>query len=156
MAQSVTAAWDALLAACGTLYTAQGTLVSAGDPGNYSPDLIVAVMGVTAPVTRPTMGTGRSRDERVTIQVLFSAYVHGGIEAQQPANQAAWAASDQLITYLRTSPNEKLGGTCYDSHVSRRVMTPEIAWESIDGLPAPVASGRVATVDASVEVWIRT
>jgi hypothetical protein len=35
-------------------------------------------------------------------------------------------------------------------------MTPEIAWESIDGLPAPVASGRVATVDTSVEVWIRT
>lgn len=157
MAQSVPATWDALFAALDGLFAGQqGVLVSPGDPGNYEPDLIIAVMGVTAPMKHPTSGPARSNDERVTIQVLVSAYVAGGPEVQQLANQNAWSASEQIRNYFRTSPNETLGGACYNAFVSNRVLTPEIAWEQVDDLPTPVPAGRVATVDVSVEAWIRT
>jgi hypothetical protein len=159
MAQSITGTWDALYAATQNLFPASAnnsTLVSPGDPGDYQPDIIIAVMGIRAPVTQPTMGTNRSRDERIEIDVVVSAYVHGGPEAQQPANQAAWAASDTIVAYFRTSPNEKLGGACYNSFVSNRVLTPAIAWEHVDGFDDPVPSGRTADVAVTVTAWIRT
>jgi hypothetical protein len=157
MAQSVTGTWDALYAAVTTMFAGQqGVLVSAGDPGNYQPDLIIAVMDVDAPITHPTAAPTRPQDERITIQVLISAFVGGGPEAQQIANQTAWAASDTIKNYFRTSPNEKLGGACYNSFVAHRKLTPEIAYETPDGMNTPVPVGRTATIDVTVAAWIRT
>jgi len=159
MAQSVTGSWDALYAVCVQLYTGSGqqsVLVSAGDPGVYEPDLIVAVMGVEAPITKPVMATTRPDDERITIHVLFSAFVAGGMEAQQPANQLAWAASDQLKAYFKVNGNEKLSGACYNAKLTNRTMTPQIVWADEDGIEDPSPIGRVALVDVSVEIWIRS
>lgn len=156
MAQSVSGAWDALYAALQGLFPASsGWFVSAGDPGDYQPDMIVAMMGVRCPITQPTLSTNRSRDKRIEIDVVFSVYVAGGTEAQQPANQAAWAAVDALETYLRTSPNEKLGGACYNAFVSAMPLEVDIAWEAIDGVANLVPAGRTATVDVNVEIWVR-
>jgi hypothetical protein len=158
MPQSVSGTWDALLTAIQGLFPASAnnsTLVSPGDPGDYQPDLIIALMGVKGPITQTTMGTNRSRDKRINIEVVISKYVHGGPEAQQPANQAAWAAADIIEAYFRTSPNEKLGGACYNSYVEVTDMTPAISWEAVDGLPDPVPSGRTAEIAMTVTAWIR-
>lgn len=154
--QSVSGAWNALYAALGGLFGQRpGTLVSPGDPGDYVPDLIVSVMGIAAPINRPTMGTNRSRDKGITITVLVSAYVPGGPEAQAPAIAVAQDAADEIEAYFRVKPNETLGGACYDAFVSNTQLDPSIAWEDVDGDQNPVPAGRVATVDASVEIWIR-
>lgn len=155
MAQSVSGSWDALLAALRGMFTGPGQLVCAGLPGPYQPDLIVSMMGVRGPITQPTMGTNRSRDKRISIDVVISSYVAGGEEAQQPANQAAWAAADLIEAHFRTSPNEKLGGACYNAFAEVEDMEPSIAWEGEPGLEDPVPAGRVCTITMQVAVWIR-
>jgi hypothetical protein len=158
MPQSVSGTWDALYAAIQGLFPASAnnsTLVTPGPPGDYQPDLIIAVMGVKGPITQPTLGTNRSRDKHINIEVAISAYVHGGPEAQQPANDAAWAAADLIEAYFRTSPNEKFGGACYNSFVEVTDMEPAIAWEAVDGLSDPVPAGRTADITMTVTAWIR-
>ena len=156
MTQSVTGTRAALFAVCQTLYTGQNTLVSWGPPGEFQPDLIVAVMGARVPITRPTMGTGRSREQSCEITVVFSQYVHGGPEASQPAETAAWAAADQLEAYFRTKPNEELGGACRDAWVSAKdIADPEIAWEPTGDGTSSAAVGRVATVTVTVTAAVR-
>jgi hypothetical protein len=157
MAQSVSGSWAALYDALTGVFAGQdGTLVSPGDPGNYEPDLIIAVMGIDlAPITMPTMGTNRSRDKRYTQHVLVSAYVAGGPEAQAPAVANAVAAAELIEAYFRVSPNEKLGGACYNAFVSAMPLEVDIAWEAIDGVANLVPAGRTATVDVNVEIWVR-
>lgn len=154
MAQSVTGSWDALLAALQTLFP-DPAVVTSGDPGEYTADLIVTLLELRAPVTRPTSGTGRSRDKTVEIDVLFSQYVAGGDEAQQPANQGAWAAADQLEAYLRVQGNERLGGNCYDAWVANTDLRPYTVWVNEDGLQQPVPAGRAADVTSTVTVRVR-
>ena len=156
MPQSVPGAHDALVAAMAGLFAgSQSTLVSDGDPGNYQPDLIVAVTDIRAPITRPTAGTNRARDKRIEIDVIVSAYVPGGPEAQPLANTAAWSAGEQVEAYLRTSPNEKLAGNAYDSHVSNMQLTKSISWEPVEGIADPVPAGRIADLTVTVSIWIR-
>jgi hypothetical protein len=156
MTQSVQGAWDALYTALQGLFPGSaGWFVSAGDPGEYQPDLIVAMMGIRSPITRPTMGTNRSRDKRIEIDVVVSVYMHGGIEAQQPAMQAAWSAADQIEAYIRTSPNEKLGGACYDAFVEQGAMTPSVSYERVDGIEGLVPAGRIADIALTVQARIR-
>jgi hypothetical protein len=98
-------------------------LVSFGDPGSYQPDVIVAVMGGTVPIDRPTMGTGRSREKTVTVNVVISVYVPGGDAAAPAAWITAQSMADQLEAYFRTSPNEQLSGACRDAWVSSTTPT---------------------------------
>lgn len=156
MAQSVTGAWDALYAALQTLFAnQQSTLVCAGEPGEFQPDLVISMMGIDAPITQPTMGTNRSRDKHCTFHVVVSAYVRGGPEAQQPANQMAWAAADSIESYFRTSPNERLGGAAYHAFAEITVMVPSISWEQVDGESNPVPAARIAEIALAISVWIR-
>lgn len=158
MTQSVSGTWDAYLAVLQTLFptTANAsTLVSPGDPGDYQPNLIIAVMGLKGPITQPTLGTNRSRDKRIQIGTIISAYQGGGPEVQQLANQTAWTAADLIEAYFRTSPNERLGGACYNSFVEVTDMTPSISWQRVEDLPDPVPAGRVAEIALTLTAWIR-
>jgi hypothetical protein len=158
MTQGVSATWDALYAALQGLFPSSAnasTLVCAGDPGDYTPDLIVSMRGLRGPITQPTASTNRSRDKRIHIDVEISSYVHGGPEAQQPANQAAWTAADAIEAYFRTSPNERLAGACYNAFVETTDMTPATAFEPVEGYSDPVPAGRVATIAMTVTAWIR-
>ncbi|MGX7679078.1 hypothetical protein ACSMXN_09270 [Jatrophihabitans sp. DSM 45814] len=152
--QSVPGVWDALYSALQTLFPAPA-YVSAGDPGEYQPDLIIAMMGITSPTTRPTMGTNRSREEIADLTLVISAYVAGGAEAQAPAIDAAYVAYGQLVAYLRATPNEKLGGSCYDSWVSFGSMVPSTSWEHVEGLADPVPAGRIADLTCTVTAKVR-
>lgn len=155
MAQSVSGSWDAIFAALQGMFTGDGKLVCAGPPGEYQPDLIVAMMGIRTPITQPTMTPSRTRDKRISVDVWISSFVAGGEEAQQLANQNGWAAADQIEAWFRVSPNERLGGACYNAYVDVEDMDPSVAWERIAEVPDPVPVGRVCTIALQVQVWIR-
>lgn len=158
MPQSVTNVWANLYAACQTLYAAtfdtagHPALVNFGDPGSYQPDIIVAVMGGTVPVTRPTMGAGRSREEPCAVDVIISVYVPGGDPSQLAALITAQTMADQLKTYLRTSPNETLSGACRDSWVSNSV----IALANVRDATSGNQTGSAAEVTVTVTAAVRT
>lgn len=158
MPQSVTGVWSNLYAVCQTLYAStvdtagHPVLVNFGDPGAYQPDIIVAVMGGTVPVTRPTMGAGRSREEPVAVDVIISAYVPGTEPSQLAAFITAQTMADQLKTYLRTSPNETLSGACRDSWVSNSV----IALANIRDETSGNQTGSVAEITVTVTAAVRT
>jgi hypothetical protein len=133
----------------------KGTLVTWGEPGNYQPNLIVAMMNTVVPITQPTGSPVRSRDKRTQTHVIVSAYAAGGPEAQPVAEAAAWAAADAIEAYFRVSPNEQLAGACYNAFVEQSDITPSVVWERVDGMPDPVAAGRTADIDVVVTTWIR-
>jgi hypothetical protein len=163
MAQSVAGTIVALTDACVSIYAdvvgpdEQAVLVSPGAPGQYQPAAIVAVgWEVRTPITRPTMGAGRSRDTQAEIDVLMSVWVPGDETAQPVANTAVYALLALLETYLRTSPNEVLGGACRDSYVSNAVLQPDITYEATDDpSDEPVPTGRVASLTVTVTTIIR-
>lgn len=155
MPQGVSQSWDALYAALQGLFNGQDQLVCSGEPGDFQPSLIVSMTALRGPITQPTAGATRSRDKRIDIDVAISSYVHGGPEAQQPANDAAWAAADAIETYLRTGNNATLGGACYNAFVDQENLTVATSWESVEGYEDPVPVARIAQVDLVVRVWIR-
>jgi hypothetical protein len=132
-------------------------LVTPGAPGQFQPAAIVAVgWEVRTPITRPTMGTTRSRDQVAEIDVLMSVWVPGDETAQPVANASVYALLRLLETYLRTSPNEALGGNCRDSYVSNAVLQPDITYEATDDPDQePVPTGRVASLTVTVTANIR-
>lgn len=157
MTQSAKAARDALYVVCQSLYAAvtdssgAPTLVAYGKPGSYQPQNIVAVTDTRRPtIERPTMGPARSRRARVEIDVIISIFVPGTEVAQQVASDQCDDMATQLETYFRTSPNETLGGSCFNTYVS-----------AIDGPRPDVAltesgsvSGRIAESTVTVTAQI--
>lgn len=130
-----------------------------GMPDQYQPQAMVAVLGAGGQhgVTRPTMGTNRSRELQIEIEVMFSVYVPGGQEAHGTCMTAIDTMIRQFEDYLRTSPNEKLGGACYDSWVSDiGALAPTIAYDP-DSVQAgqPVPTGRVVETSTLVTAKIR-
>jgi hypothetical protein len=156
-AQGIRATWDACFDALQSLYSSRPpeTVVVAGPPGNYQPDLVVAMMGIRMPIERPTMSTNRSRDIHMQLDITFSAYVAGGEEAQPLANDMAFDAFAAFEVWVRTGANAKFGGACYESFLISGDVTPAVAWERVDDLPDPVPAGRTADIDAVLESWIR-
>lgn len=165
MAESLMGTMDALYLACQTIYAstkaADGSpvFVSFGDPGQYQPDAIVAVMngGTSQPIARPTLGTNRSRELPLEVAVMFSVYTPGGPEVYQTSLDAVTSMVRQLEDYLRISPNERLGGACRDSWVSALAgPTGTVVYDpaSVQG-QSPVVTGRVVEATATVTALIR-
>lgn len=163
MTQSIAATLTGLVDACRTAYAAAtgpdgaDVLVSLGEPGQYQPAAIVAVgMAVRMPIERPTMGTGRSREAVVEIDVVVSVYVPGGEEAQVTANAAALDLQSLLETYLRTGTNHTLGGACRDVYVARAELIPSLARQALDdpNMPAQI-TGRMADNVLTVAARVR-
>lgn len=163
MPQSIAGVVTNLHAACVALYAAtsgtddQPVLVTLGQPGQYQPNAIVAIgMDMRLPITRPTMGTGRSREQTAEIDVVVSVYVPGGEEGQATAIAAALALQAQLETYLRTSPNESLSGACRDSWVSAAQLANSVAYQQFDDPSStPVPTGRITEITLTVTAAIR-
>lgn len=155
MAQGVAQTWVALYTALQGLFTQTGQLVCQGEPGVYTPDLIIAMTGLRGPITQPTAGTNRSRDKRVQIDVVISALQSGGPEAHPMAIAAAWTAADAIETYLRTGSNPTLGGACYNAYAETENLMLETQWERFPDVDEPVPIGRIAQIDLVVTAWIR-
>ena len=124
MAQSIAGVLDGLYTSFATIYAGQlGTdgspvLVSFGDPGQYQPSAIVAIMDTTTQISRPTLGTNRSREMAAEVSIIISVYTEGGEEVQQTSTDKAFGLLTVLESNLRTSPNERLGGASRDAWVS--------------------------------------
>lgn len=145
---AVTTVRAGLFAALGTLFPAP-TLVIYGPPGEDQENEIVAVMGSKTPITRPTMGTSRSREEITETEIVFDVYQGGGPEVMQTVTERAYAMAGQLGDYLATSPQERLGSvvsTPYDSWVSDLEDTVSIAYNAQSG----AATGRRCELRATV------
>lgn len=164
MAQSLTGTLDGLYAACVACYASSTApdgspvLVSYGDPGQYQPNAIVAVMDVQpSQIARPTLGTNRSRELALDATVMFSVYTAGGNEAHQSSLDSVTNLVRLLENYLRVQGNEQLSGGCRDSWVAAIngpngtvVYDPESV---AAGSPAP--TGRVVEATATVTALIR-
>ena len=160
MTQSVKASRNALYAACQTIYAGQTdgngapVLVTFGRPGPYQANDIVAVgMATRRPITRPTAGTGRSRNTDAEIEVWFSVWVPGTAEvAQQSAVDECDDLIDLLEAYFRTSPQEALSGACRDAWVSN-VDGPEA--EPVKNPETKAVTGYLAAAIVTVTASIR-
>ena len=141
----------ALVALAETLWPAP-SLASYGAPGTYQPDEIVAVMGQRFEVTRPTMGTGRSREEAVETDVVFSVFVPGAEEAQRAATERAYAMSLELDDHFRVAPQETLGGACREAWTTRG----ELVESRVTASPkSGNVAGRVAELTVTVTTLAR-
>jgi hypothetical protein len=157
--QSLVGVLDGLFAACQAAFlnsvAADGSPVAVflGDPGQYQPQAIVAVTdcGPSQQVTRPTLGPSRSRELAAEVSVMISVYTPGGNEAHSMSLDQVATLIRLLEDYIRTSPNEKLGGACYDSWVS--AVAGPVGSVAYDPAQTDVATGR--TVDATVTVTAR-
>lgn len=155
--QSLAGVFDAMFASFVPLYADQvGTdgspvLVTFGPPGQDQPSAIVAIMDTRTLITRPTLGTGRSREMAAEIDVTFSVYTQGDETTQQTSTDCALGLLTVLESNLRTSPNERLGGVARDAWVSAANVAGTVAVDPDSGNPA----GRVCTVEAVVTALIR-
>lgn len=159
MTQSVKASRAGLFTVCKTIFASSvdaygaPVLVTYGPPGVNQPNNIVAVgMATRQPITRPTMGTNRSRDTHADIDIVISAYAPGDESVQQAACESCDDMAAQIEAYFRVQGNETLGGGCRDAWVS-----------NIDGPTPAVAvhpesnaiTGRVAQSTVTVTAAIR-
>lgn len=155
MTQSVMGVRQALYAACVGLYPETDALISYGDPGNYQPDAIVALGQTRTVVSTPTMAPVRTTEQTVETDVVISIYVHGGVDAQLPAEQRMQDYTDRLRNYFRTKPNDELGGACRTSRVTAQTFDQDVSWEEVDGMD-PVAAGRTAIGTITITSFVRT
>ena len=151
MAQSVTAVWANLYAVCQSLYPPP-VLVSFGDPGTYQPDVIVAVMGGAATVGQPVMTPTRPQEFVVTTEIIFSVFAPGGDPTQQASSTAAWVMHDQLVAWLRTSPNETLSGACRSAFVTAETVVFSNAFDPVSNNQTGCVTELTATVTAHVRI----
>lgn len=157
MAQTIKGVLSGLTAACQSLYANQtgpdglAVVVSYGPSGSYQPGALVMVgMDVRQPITRPTMGTGRSREKAVEVDVVISAYGAGDESVQQPVTEKAIDLAELLDAYFRTSPQETLSGACREAFLSN--IAGPIPGAITDG---EGVMGRVAELTATVTAYIR-
>ena len=157
MVQSIAGVLDGLYASFGTIFAGSvGTdkspvLVSFGDPGQYQPSAIVAIMDTTTAISRPTMGTNRSREMAADVTVVISVYTPGDESAQQVSTDCAFGLLTVLESSLRTSPNERLGGSGRDAWVSKADPIATVATDPASGAP----TGRVTEIHVVVTAVIR-
>lgn len=146
MSESGPAVKAALVTLFGTLYP--DALASYGVPGAFQPDEIAAVMDQRFEVSRPTMGTGRSREEAVETVVVFSVFVSGDESSQRVATERAYAMCLALDEHFRTGPQETLGGSCREAWVTSGELAESVVTPPPGG--GSGVTGRVAELSVTV------
>ena len=104
-------------------------LVTWGRPGKFQPDDIVMVMGQRTVTERGPSGPRRPREDVVSTDVVFSIYRPGDETQQRAASDRAYQMLETFQEWLRTRPNEELGGACREAHVAEHslVESPIVA-----------------------------
>ncbi|TCJ23023.1 hypothetical protein [Nocardioides jejuensis] len=158
MAQSIKATVAGLKAACDAIYSGQiapdgsPVLVTYGPPDTYMPAAMVAVgMDIRQPITRPTMGSARSRDKQAEIDVVINVWTGSGTEEGQPlVSEKADDLAELLEAYFRASGQETLGGGCMDSWVSNITgPKPDVTFDENGAIAGRVAES-IVTVTARI------
>lgn len=131
-------------------------LVTYGPAGSNLPGTIVMLGDQRSTITRPTLGTGRSRDTRFEVDVEFNCYLQGGPEIQQTVTEQCWNLLPVLENYFRVAGQERIGGT-YDTHLGDvGELQQLIAYSSLDDPTAePIPVGRQAILTVPIQANIR-
>lgn len=112
-----------------------------GQPATYNPDDIVSFGRITAGQDAATMGTNRSREESLTLDVTVSCFMGGGEESEIASAQRAYELLRRIEHYVRMT-DTTLGGV-----VRMCVLTSH---ESEGATPEEIISeGRVTEVVAT-------
>jgi hypothetical protein len=157
MTQSAKASVAGLYTICQSIYAGQSgldgspVLVVYGPPGSNQPEAIVGVgMSTRQPITRPTMGTNRSRETLAEIDVVISVWQSGAELVQQYASEKCFDLVDLLQSYFRTVGQETLSGGCMDAWVSNvDGPNPTVTYDA-GGNPAGRSADATVTVTARI------
>ncbi|MBX3435956.1 MAG: hypothetical protein KF861_00475 [Planctomycetaceae bacterium] len=104
---------NALFAAAKTMWatTEPEVQVAFGHPGKTQVDDIVALGRVTSRQDPATLSTNRSREEVLTVEVMFSIYRGGtGNDVEQACSDRGYKLLDDLAEYVRVT-DTTVGGT---------------------------------------------
>jgi len=122
-------------------------LVSFGHPGQNQPDDIVGFLDVRTEQDPATLGTNRSREEVLELDVLVSCYRGGGPEVEKTVSDAAYGLLALLENYVRTT-DTTVGGTVRECFLIRT---------SSEGRTDPneIAKGRTIEISATFQARAR-
>jgi len=129
---------DAVYERCVALWAGQGVQVAFGHPGQTQGNDLVAVMDVSSEQDAVTLGTQRSREETLTLTVMFSVYRPGGVDQEKVASDRAFELVDDLAEYARVT-DTTFGGVVRECFVAS--VTAE---GSVD--PRVISAGRLVEV----------
>jgi len=125
------------------LLDGQRVLVSFGTPGTWEPDEIVAVGRVSESQDQATMGTNRSREEVIELEVVISVARGGGPEMERVCSDRCYEILRLIERHFRMD-DVTVGGTvreCFlKSHDSAGATAEEL-----------LAHGRVIDITAIFE-----
>lgn len=102
-------------------------LVCPGAPGTFQPDEIIAVTRMEAQFDFATMGTNRSREVTLSVDVVFSCLFSGDETLELSAQERAFDLLDRLEASVRMD-DTTLGGVvrhCFLASVQTDGQTPE-------------------------------
>ncbi|MHC6176238.1 hypothetical protein [Glutamicibacter sp. X7] len=121
----------ALYQACKDLLAAdpdtKDVLVCPGTPGSFQPADIVAVTRLEVQQDFAAMGTNRSREETLAVDIVFSCLIEGDGEQELPAQQRAFDLLGKIEHHVRMT-DTTLGGTvrhCLLTGVQTDGQTPD-------------------------------
>lgn len=134
------------------LFGADGALTTHSTPDPNLPNDVVSVGAQRFEVSKPTMGTNRSREEVVETDVMFSCYRPGDEKAQRIATTQAFTMALALDEWFRTKPNEELGGACREAWVSGGELDESKVVPAEGGT---AVQGRMATLVVTVTTRAR-
>jgi len=138
----------AMYNACVNLYASTPDVqVAYGHPGTNLANDIVSIGTVSGSQEVATMSPNRSREEYLSIEVVFSVYRGGGVEQEQIVTERAYALLGQLETYTRLT-DTTLGGVV-------RWVTLQNHTCSGETEPDLIAQGRVVELTATFEARAR-
>ena len=119
-----------------------------GQPSTYAPADIVAFGRLTSGQNPATLGTPRSREETLTLEVMISCFVGGGEEAELAASERVYELLRMIERHVRMT-DTTVGGTvrhCFLTSHESDGMTPEDLIEQgrvIDVIATFTAAARV-------------
>lgn len=130
-----------------------GQLTTHSTPGDNLPDDVMSVGAQRFDLTKPTLGTNRSREEVVETDVTFSCYRAGDDTAQPLATAAAFGMALKLDEYLRTGDGPKMGGATYDAWTTGGELTESKVVPPAGG--GTGVTGRLATLVVTITTKAR-
>ncbi|PRB69516.1 hypothetical protein [Arthrobacter sp. MYb213] len=104
----------------------QDVLVCPGTPGSFTPDEIVAVTSLEIQQDFATMGPNRSREETLTVDVVFSCLFGGDDTQELPSQERAFELLSIIERHVRME-DTTLNGTvrhCLLTSVQTDGQTP--------------------------------
>lgn len=138
---------NALQAACVTVFADPKVWVGVGTPGGAFPNDVVSFQQITTVQDPATQGPQRTRNEHLTIKVVFSVYRKGSHVQDAQVQTRAYALLALLETYCRkTDPT--LGGVCNWCFLTSTDGDPETD-------PMIVAEGRLYELTAIFSAFVR-